>query len=263
MKDHLMVNVDDLSVPEPAEVTGTFKNTASGPAIAQPSASVHTLLAVDKSMDSEEEPLLHMVECRICQEEDSIKNLESPCACTGSLKPYEHGYTAPPRAHPDETTIDISHISFFAVYSGGWTITGTAFDLRDPRILAVAQNHIMEAEYDDYSATNASTAAFCRSAALVLMALLLLRHALTLTDEDDDDTSAMFSLFLLRAAGFLLPFYIMAWAISILQRRRQRQEAAALAATEVAFILQSGQGRGVHFTIAPDSPATPQHEPQP
>ena len=83
-----------------------------------------------------------------------------------------------------------------------------------------------------------------------LMALLLLRHALTLTDEDDDDTSAMFSvseitilkiycwhciltlgilmvcnwqLFLLRAAGFLLPFYIMAWAISILQRRRQRQ----------------------------------------
>jgi biotin transporter BioY len=30
-------------------------------------------------------------------------------------------------------------------------------------------------------------------------------------------------LFLLRAAGFLLPFYIMAWAISILQRHRQRQ----------------------------------------
>lgn len=57
---------------------------------------------------------------------------------------------------------------FFVVYSGGWTITGTAFDLRDPRILAVAQNHILEAEYDDYSATNASTAAFCRSAALVV-----------------------------------------------------------------------------------------------
>jgi hypothetical protein len=58
--------------------------------------------------------------------------------------------------------------SFFGVCSGGWTITGTAFDLRDPRILAVAQNHIMEAEYDDYSATNASTAAFCRSAALLV-----------------------------------------------------------------------------------------------
>lgn len=40
------------------------------------------------------------------------------------------------------------------------------------------------------------------------------------------------------------------------------QEAAALAATEVAFILQTGQGRGLHFTIAPESPTTPQQEPQ-
>ena len=58
-----------------------------------------------------------------------------------------------------------------------------------------------------------------------LMALLLLRHALSVTDGDntDDDPSTFFSLFLLRAAGFLLPCYIMAWAISILQRRRQRQ----------------------------------------
>ena len=35
-------------------------------------------------------------------------------------------------------------------------------------------------------------------------------------------------LFLLRAAGFLLPCYIMAWAISILQRRRQRQVSEVL-----------------------------------
>ncbi|KAF9592554.1 hypothetical protein IFM89_015767, partial [Coptis chinensis] len=63
------------------------------------------------------------------------------------------------------------------------------------------------------------------------------------------------ALFLLRAAGFLLPCYIMAWAISILQRRRQRQEAARLAATEVAFLIQSGlrpgQRGGLQFTVAP------------
>ena len=34
----------------------------------------------------EEEPLLQSVECRICQEEDTIQNLEAPCACNGSLK---------------------------------------------------------------------------------------------------------------------------------------------------------------------------------
>ncbi|OEL25260.1 hypothetical protein BAE44_0013722 [Dichanthelium oligosanthes] len=61
-------------------------------------------------------------------------------------------YTAPPRAHPDENTIDM-------------------------RILAVAQNHTMEAEYDDYSPTNASTAAFCRSASLVEAAALAATEA--------------------------------------------------------------------------------------
>ncbi|EPS64256.1 zinc finger family protein, partial [Genlisea aurea] len=39
---------------------------------------------------SEGTPLIRMEECRICQEEDSIKNLESPCACIGSLKAYAH-----------------------------------------------------------------------------------------------------------------------------------------------------------------------------
>ena len=40
------------------------------------------------------------------------------------------------------------------------------------------------------------------------------------------------------------------------------QEAASIATAEVAFILQSAQGRALQFTIAPDSPTTPQHEPQ-
>ncbi|PKI63257.1 hypothetical protein CRG98_016442 [Punica granatum] len=90
--------------------------------------------------------------------------------------------------------------------------------------MAAAERHLLEADYDEYADTNAGGAAFCRSAALILMALLLLRHALYLNNGDDeDDASTFFSLFLLRAAGFLLPCYIMAWAISILQRRRQRQ----------------------------------------
>ncbi|XVE91494.1 hypothetical protein REPUB_Repub01dG0015000 [Reevesia pubescens] len=228
--------------------------------------------------DVEEEPLIQAAECRICQEEDSIKNLETPCACSGSLKyahrkcvqhwcnekgdticeichqPYQPGYTAPPRPQTEETAIDIG---------GGWTISGTPLDLRDPRLLAIAEaeRQFLEAEYDEYAESNASGAAFCRSAALILMALLLLRHALTVPDADaEDDVSTFFSLFLLRAAGFLLPCYIMAWAISILQRQRQRQEAAALAATQVAFVLQSGQPRGMHFTIASGPAVTPHQE---
>ncbi|KHN28147.1 E3 ubiquitin-protein ligase MARCH3, partial [Glycine soja] len=226
-------------------------------------------------------PLLQLAECRICQEEDSVSDLETPCSCSGSLKyahrkcvqrwcnekgdiiceichkSYEPGYTAPPpRPQPEETTIDIG---------GGWTISGMPLDLRDTRLLAIAEaeRQFLEAEYDGYAASHASGAAFCRSVALILMALLLLRHALSVTDsEAEDDPSTFFSLFLLRAAGFLLPCYIMAWAISILQRRRQRQEAAALAATQVAFVLQTGQRRGLQFAIGPGPPTMNTHQPE-
>lgn len=34
--------------------------------------------------------------------------------------------------------------------------------------MAAAERHLLEAEYDDYAATNASGAAFCRSAALIV-----------------------------------------------------------------------------------------------
>lgn len=38
---------------------------------------------------TEEQPLIQKGECRICQEEDCIQNLEIPCACSGSLKVKE------------------------------------------------------------------------------------------------------------------------------------------------------------------------------
>ncbi|KAK9114248.1 hypothetical protein Syun_021045 [Stephania yunnanensis] len=249
MGDHVVLFVDRLvtsATQQSVQGSIVLETPREGAASASASASASSSTSVDKrdedevEANDESEPLIQNVECRICQEEDNIKNLETPCSCSGSLKfahrkcvqrwcnekgdttceichePYQPGYTAPPPP-PQETTIDIS---------GGWTISGTPVDLHDPRLLAMAaaERHFLEAEYDEYAATNASGAAFCRSAALILMALLLLRHALAITNADgDDDASTFFSLFLLRVAGFLLPCYIMAWAISILQRRRQRQ----------------------------------------
>lgn len=292
MSDHVVLCVDRIITPEPLQsIQGTEVLESSGEGShthsAEPSATTIEVEGLGKyDASEEEEPLIHMVECRICQEEDSTNNLEVPCACRGSLKfahrkcvqrwcnekgdiiceichqPYQPGYTAPPPLPPsEETAIDIS---------GSWTISGTPLDLHDPRLLAMAaadHHRFLDAEYDEYADSNASGAAFCRSAALILMALLLLRHALSISKGDggDDDASTFFSLFLLRAAGFLLPCYIMAWAISVLQRRRQRQEAAAaaLAATEVAIMLQAArQGRGLQFTLAAPGPAaTPHQEP--
>ncbi|XP_009587066.1 uncharacterized protein [Nicotiana tomentosiformis] len=281
MEEHLVLCVDRLITPESLHSLPRSEDAESsgGRSCSQ---VVGTSSVIDANDDEhpgvggEEEPLLQNVECRICQEEDSVKNLEVPCRCSGSLKyahrkcvqrwcdekgditceichqPYQSGYTAPPPPpQSEDTAIDISR---------GWTVGGTQIDLHDPRLLAMAaaERRLLDADYDEYADSNASGAAFCRSAALILMALLLLRHALTIgnADEDEDDVSVFFSLFLLRAAGFLLPCYIIAWAISILQRRRQRQEAAALAAAEVAFLLQAGQHRGLHVAVAP-GPAPP------
>lgn len=53
--------------------------------------NIDRLMSVDDTsrqslvMD-EAEPLLQTAECRICQEEDRVMNLETPCACSGSLK---------------------------------------------------------------------------------------------------------------------------------------------------------------------------------
>ncbi|KAH9777829.1 RING-CH-type domain-containing protein [Citrus sinensis] len=309
MSDHLVLCVDRLLTPDSlpsmqgTESSASSEEGSSSHSVDSPACVISMKEAEEHDVSNEEEPLIQTVECRICQEEDSIKNLEVPCSCSGSLKyacslviqcpfcrfhiyfwslcyahrkcvqrwcnekgdvtceichqPYQPGYTAPPPPpQSEDTTIDISE---------AWTVSGTPLDLHDPRLVAMAaaERHLLDAEYDEYADTNASGAAFCRSAALILMALLLLRHALTLTNSDDgeDDASTFFSLFLLRAAGFLLPCYIMAWAVSILQRRRQRQEAAALAATEVAFMIQAGQRRGLHFTIAPGPAVTPHQEP--
>ncbi|KAH7550698.1 hypothetical protein JRO89_XS13G0250800 [Xanthoceras sorbifolium] len=337
MSDHLVLCVDRLITPGSVQsLPGSETPISSGEgsssqAADRPACVVDVKEVGEDGVSEEEEPLIQMVECRICQEEDSINNLEVPCACSGSLKatrqplniwklasdsagffsfcvylyglvdstetekfclssllkvlfiqfahrkcvqrwcnekgditceichkPYQPGYTAPPPPpHSEDATIDIRQVE-------AWTVSGAPLDLHDPRLLAMAaaERHLLEAEYDEYADTNASGAAFCRSAALILMALLLLRHALSLSNSDgDDDASTFFSLFLLRAAGFLLPCYIMAWAVSILQRRRQRQEAAALAATEVAFMLQAGQRRGLQFTIASGPAVTPHQEP--
>ncbi|KAH0451553.1 hypothetical protein IEQ34_018852 [Dendrobium chrysotoxum] len=296
MGDHLVLYMDRLMTTQTVGVKPAGEHLVS-----PTSMSTNGKGKVEKVVGEEEEPLLQLVECRICQEEDHIKNLENPCACSGSLKyahrncvqrwcnekgditceicheNYKPGYYAPPRSS-DETTIDIRQVILFDIED--WTITSAHLDLRDPSFLAIAaaQRHFLEAEYDDYATTNASGAAFCRSAALILMALLLLRHALSVSGEGDDNASAFFSVI---EYCFIAPFAEGCWlSFAMLhhglgyehlaaEKTKAGQhyiyklfslnnEAAALAATEVAFILRSGQGRNLQFAIAPDSSAATQ-----
>ena len=97
MGDHLVLYVDHLirpvapvqSVAEPADpVPSAPREGVVDSAAAGPSCSTATVdhPTVEQDAPNEEEPLIQVAECRICQEEDGINNLETPCACSGSLK---------------------------------------------------------------------------------------------------------------------------------------------------------------------------------
>ncbi|KAG4953853.1 hypothetical protein GYH30_039659 [Glycine max] len=156
-------------------------------------------------------------------EKDSVSNLETPGAYSSSLKCVHHWCD-----EKGDITCEICLSEVAGQY-------GTPLEFCDPRLLAIAEaeRQFLDVEYDEYAASNVRGVAFFRSTTLIpnsyclvqLMALLLLLRAFSVSngDNSNDDPSNFFSLFLLHAARFLLPCYIMAWAISILQHRQQRQ----------------------------------------
>ncbi|KAL6582369.1 hypothetical protein OROMI_006383 [Orobanche minor] len=182
-------------------------------------------------------------ECRICQEEDEEKDMESPCACNGTLKfahrkciqrwcnkkgditceicnqVFSPNYSSPPqRSNADVIAIDIRQ---------AW---GPHIDLRDPHFLAfaAAERQFLQSEYDDYALANSSGTLMCfRMVALILMLLLLIRQTLMLTRDFGllRESSLFFNyqIFILQLAGFILPCYVLARSWYILQCRRRRQ----------------------------------------
>ena len=87
MSDHVVLDVDQLIRPAstaPAEESdkAIVKEADVGPSCSRANEGS------DDGISGEEEPLIQGAECRICQEEDSVSNLENPCACSGSLKVY-------------------------------------------------------------------------------------------------------------------------------------------------------------------------------
>ncbi|XP_073300475.1 uncharacterized protein [Primulina huaijiensis] len=180
--------------------------------------------------------------CRICHEEESesCKSLEAPCACTGTVKfahrdciqrwcnekrnticeiclqKFEPGYTSQPKkAHLIDTTIV--------------TIRGR---LEIPRINREQENvgEILETEYSECASAADRSAACCRSVALILTALLLIRHCFAVFASGTVSggyPSSLPTLLIVKASGILLPMYVLLRVIaaihnSIRHHHRQR-----------------------------------------
>lgn len=92
MEEHLTLCVDHFVPPRSSQAPQGVETLGSSVGGSCSHVSDLYSSAIDigdkNGAAEEEEPLIQAVECRICQEEDSIRNLEVPCACNGSLKVF-------------------------------------------------------------------------------------------------------------------------------------------------------------------------------
>ncbi|XP_062231179.1 uncharacterized protein LOC133928734 [Phragmites australis] len=188
-------------------------------------------------MEQEEElppsSLSSLRQCRICHEEEEGKEgatMESPCVCSGSLKyahrgcvqrwcdekgstlceiclqNFEPGYTMPPKETPVvEIAVAISeHEDLQSVESPESLIDG--------------------ADYTECSCPADRGATWRRSLTITFTIMLFVWHlvAVVTVEAADHCAFSLLTIYLLRVAGILLPFYVVMRLIRMIQRR-QRQ----------------------------------------
>ncbi|RVX01447.1 hypothetical protein CK203_017573 [Vitis vinifera] len=145
--------------------------------------------------------------CRICHEAEfeSCKTLEAPCACSGTVKEYEPGYTAPPPPKKAQL-VDVA-----VTIRGSLEIPRRRQELEDPRRVAMADGPECTAAAD-------RGATCCRVVALIFTVLLLVRHLFAVvTGSTEDYPFTLLTLLILRASGIILPMYIVIRTISAIQ----------------------------------------------
>ncbi|GJM92319.1 hypothetical protein PR202_ga08781 [Eleusine coracana subsp. coracana] len=156
-----------------------------------------------------------LTECRICQEEGEEDAMDSPCACTGTLKVRRFPFTVPlPSSLPPSLEVPLSGCGGTEVYSPNYVLPPAKccsdemdMDLRqnwvgrmDPHdshflAIAIAEQQMLQAEFEDCVPSNSSGVTFCRSIALILMFLLLVRHVIVIVRDVSmvQDATVLFS----------------------------------------------------------------------
>lgn len=228
----------------------------------------------DSLLESEDDR--EMKECRICQEEEHVSKLDSPCACSGSLKyahqaciqrwcnekgdtnceichhPFKEGYTAPdpppaPPAAPNLVALRFrdraGHLSHIVTFRDPVTGEELRFGLND-----------RDSTPPSPAAHEAPAASCLRSFIIIILLLIFSRHLIAGILEADeqqeqqvhqqhqqgdmgDDDPTAFALFFVRMLGVLLPCFILLRALAAINERFRQEELAAGEASEAAARL--------------------------
>ncbi|XP_060217617.1 uncharacterized protein LOC132644945 [Lycium barbarum] len=177
--------------------------------------------------------------CRICHDEEfeSCKNLEAPCACSGTVKyahrdciqrwcnekgnticeiclqNFEPGYTAPPpkkKAHLVDSTAAIIRGNVEANIENG-----------RERVESDSEEGIemlVRSQYFECSQAADRSASCCRTIALIFTILLMMRHTLeVLNGGARNYPFTLPTLLIIRSTGILLPMYIILLLITRIQ----------------------------------------------
>lgn len=197
-----------------------------------------------------------LVECRICQDEDEDCNLEVPCSCRGSLKfahrkciqrwcnekgdttceicqqQFKPGYTAPPQ---------LFHYGGLPMnFRGSWGVSRR--EVHDSQIITMVPSDrgFVNSDYDYYASTSARSSMYCRSVAIIFMALLVLRHTLpimiSVSEDDEQHSFTLFTMLALGIVGIILPVIIMIRVITAFQCRQHYQRPHGVTISEEQIV---------------------------
>ncbi|MQL93604.1 hypothetical protein Taro_026253 [Colocasia esculenta] len=171
--------------------------------------------------------------CRICheEEEESTTSMEAPCACSGTLKVDN------PAAHEKAWFLLFMHTG--DAYRGGVTRRearharyASRGSLEVPRQNYQPQTPNQgdvdyeddDADYAECSPASQRSASCCQSVAVTFTIILLLRHLISvITVGADHYAFSLMTVFILRASGILLPFYVIMTAIKGIQQVQRIQ----------------------------------------
>ncbi|KAK7259233.1 hypothetical protein RIF29_24834 [Crotalaria pallida] len=173
------------------------------------------------------ELLLGISRCRICHEEEfeSSSSMEAPCACSGTVKfahrdciqrwcnekgniiceiclqQYEPGYTAPPKK---------SKIDDEAMFISGEQ------EPSNTREEIVEEGVVIESDDSECHSAADRNASCCRTLAIVLTLVLLVKHIL-FSDGTEGYPFSILTVIILKASGIVIPMYIIIRTIGAIQ----------------------------------------------